>query len=197
MMRCACVSGLTYVQPLLFCCFYVSMFVFGHFLWRKRERERVYHWICLSFSSLCATQHMQGYTHTHTHTLSCKTTWLPTASPPASSAARDLARLIIFLLIECRGTLQGWVIKLMQRMFVSTVYLSTAKRYIRHTAHRHKHTHTLTHICKDTDVHMWANKYKWCSCTQTLTFSSSLKHVQKHALRIHFAVYGIIHYSSR
>lgn len=115
----------------------------------------------------------------HAHTLSCKTTWLPAASPPASTAARDLARLIIFLLIECRGTLQGWVIKLMQRMFVSTVYLSTAKRYIRHAAHRHARTQTHTHtqgyrdLCANKHTVNDVNAHKHSLCL-------SLEHMYEH-----------------
>lgn len=120
------------------------------------------------------------YTDTHTKhayalTHSCKTTWLPAASPPASSAARDLARLIIFLLIECRGTLQGWVIKLMQRMFVSTVYLSAAKRYIRLTAHMHKHRQTQTQMQGCT----YACAYEWYVGTQSRTDFVSLKHMEE------------------
>ncbi len=86
---------------------------------REREREKSLPLNLFEFFiPLGSKPHSKIHMHMHTQTLSGKTTWLPAASPPASSAARDLARLIIFLLIECRGTLQGWVIKLMQRMFV-------------------------------------------------------------------------------
>lgn len=112
-------------------------------------------------------------TYTHAHTLSW-TTWLPAASLPASTAARDLARLIILLLIECRGTLQGWVIKLVQRMFVSTVYLSRAKRYIRHSAHKQgTHMHRLYWDL----LHARANVNGAHPCTHSA--SLSLKHTCK------------------
>lgn len=144
---------------LLFLCLHVCFWPSS----LEKERESITESLLVFHPFVQRNTHKNTHTHIHmhTHTLSCKTTWLPTASPPASSAARDLARLIIFLLIECRGTLQGWVIKLMQRMFVSTVYLSTAKRYIRHTAHRHKHTHTHTHMQGYRYLHsLRANKYK-------------------------------------
>lgn len=154
----------------------------------ESEKGRRY-WIYLRFSSLLGTAHKQEHTHknTCTHSLSCKTTWLPAASPPASSAARDLARLIIFLLIECRGTLQGWVIKLMQRMFVSTVYLTRAKRYITHIHCMHAEAHTDSHLCARITIsttvpnNMYACKH---------LHSSSALHMHRHDYtdvgRMHF-----------
>lgn len=126
----------------LFDCFYVPMLVLGLFFFFLQKEKETFK----ECKSVLVFHPFLQHIHVHILPLSCKTTWLPAASPPTSTAARDLARLIIFLLIECGGTLQGWVIKLMQRMFVSTVYLSTAKRYIRHTAHEHKRTQTHTHM---------------------------------------------------
>ena len=148
---CVCVFASSRVKASLFCCLFLAIVSGDGERERERERKRVFESLNLSVfhrfvhRNTCTDAHTNTHasTCTHTHTpCSCKTTWLPAASPPASSAARDLARLIIFLLIECRGTLQGWVIKLMQRMFVSTVYLPTAKRYIRHPAHTDSHTYS-------------------------------------------------------
>lgn len=110
--------------------------------------------------------------HRYTHTLSW-TTWLPAASLPASTAARALAQLIILLLIECRGTLQGWVIKLVQRMFVSTVYLSTAKRYIRRGAHKQG---TCIHRLYS-DLHVCTCQHKWCSSLHAFSIFVSQTHL--------------------
>lgn len=121
----------------------------GERLWRRTQMRRLGLSTRLRFSPslLC------GYAaHTHTHTL-CLLDHLASRCQPASQrgSQRDLARLIISALIECRGTLQGWVIKLMQRMFVSTVYLSAAKRYITHT-HARTHAKTRRHTQPHTGI---------------------------------------------
>lgn len=67
----------------------------------------------------------------------------------------------------------------MQRMFVSTVYLSTAKRYIRHAAHRHARTQTHTHtqgyrdLCANKHTVNDVNAHKHSLCL-------SLEHMYKH-----------------